>query len=80
MSVLPLHQDEEVVFLRSEVRRLQALTDSMTEAMTGMQYAKELERFHLLDGLKDNLCPCCGGAVNVVDNGHGTGVKIESRW
>lgn len=80
MSVASLHQDDETTFLRGEVRRLQSLVDSMTEAMTGMQYAKELERFHLLDGLRDNLCPCCGGAVNVVDNGYGTGVKIESRW
>lgn len=53
---------------------------SLKASMQGMEYAKTLERFHNLDGLKDNLCPCCGGAVNVVDNGHGHGVKIESRW
>lgn len=71
---------EETTWLRSEVRRLQDMVDTLTQAFTAQQYAKSLERFHTLDGLKDNICPCCGGAVNVVDNGHGTGVRIESRW
>ena len=66
--------------LRLENHRLRSQVESLTEAMTAMQYAKELERFHTLDGLKDNLCPCCGGAVNVVDNGYGTGAQIVSRW
>jgi len=65
---------------RLELTNLRAEVASLKEAMQGMEYAKTLERFHNLDGLQDNLCPCCGGAVNVVDNGHGHGVKIESRW
>jgi len=65
---------------RLELTNLRAEVASMKEAMQGMEYAKTLERFHNLDGLRDGFCPCCGGAVNVVDNGHGHGVKIESRW
>ena len=59
---------------------LRAQVDALTEAMTAKEYAQQIERFHTLDGLKDGFCPCCGAAVNLVDNGHGHGVKIESRW
>lgn len=50
------------------------------EILTSIMYAKALERFHCLDGLKDGFCPCCGAPVDVEDNGHGTGVRIKSRW
>jgi len=53
---------------------------SLKEALTSMEYVRTLERFHTLDGLKDGFCPACGAAVNIIDNGYGTGVKIESRW
>jgi len=59
---------------------LRAENAHLHEALTSEAYVKSLERFHTLDGLKDGFCPCCGAAVNLVDNGHGTGVKIQSRW
>jgi len=63
-----------------EESALRAELATMKELLTSVMYAKELERFHALDGLKDGMCPACGGAVNVEDNGFGTGIKIRSRW
>lgn len=52
----------------------------LREAFTAMECAKRLERFHCLDAIKDDCCPCCGSPIKVVDNGHGSGVKLEPRY
>ena len=57
MSVQPLTELEE---LRAEVT-------AYREAFTAMQYAKEMERFHTFKGVKDDLCPCCGGPVQAIE-------------
>lgn len=67
MSVHPLIAEDELICLREEVRRLQVVNASLTTALTSSRYAKELERFHVLDGLKDDLCPSCGSPVQVVE-------------
>lgn len=51
----------------SRLEELEAEVRSYREAFTAMGYAKELERFHLLDGLKDDRCPACGSPVRLVE-------------
>lgn len=81
-ALMPSAQSALVALLALFTRNVALTTElrQMRETMTAIQYAKEIERFHCLDGLKDGFCPACGGAVNVIDNGHGTGVRIVSRW
>ena len=50
----------------SRLEELEAEVRAYREAFTAMQYAKEIERFHVIDGLKDDLCPACGSPVRVV--------------
>jgi hypothetical protein len=45
--------------------------------MTVMEAARWFDRFHALDGIRDDACPCCGGRVVVEEyeqrhsaNGH----------
>lgn len=37
------------------------------EALTSVHYARMLDRFHALDGIKDDSCPCCGAHVEVIE-------------
>ena len=39
----------------------------MRDVMTAFEYAREFLRFHKLDGMVNDSCPCCGGPV-LVDN------------
>jgi len=51
----------------TELEELRAEVRAYREAFTAMQYAKEIERFHILGGLKDDLCPACGSPVRVIE-------------
>lgn len=64
----------------TELEELRAEVASYREAFTAMEYARRIERFHQLDAIRDDKCPCCGSPIRVVDNGHGSGVKLEPRF
>jgi len=44
---------------------LEATVASLTEALTVVQAARWFDRFHALDGIRDDSCPCCGGRITV---------------
>ena len=56
-----------MIDVMTELEELRAEVRAYREAFTAMQYAKEIERFHLVDGLKDDLCPACGSPVRLVE-------------
>lgn len=35
----------------------------LKEQLTVMEASRWFDRFHCLDGLRDDSCPCCGGRV-----------------
>ena len=66
--------------MNTEASRLRMELERMREVLTSVMYAQSLERYARLDALKDNHCPCCGSAVNLVENGYTTGMRLEPRW
>lgn len=50
----------------TEVEELRAEVNAYREAFQAMAYAKTIERFHTLTGLKDDLCPACGSPVRII--------------
>ena len=50
---------------RPSYAELEAKVALMEEQMTAMEAARWFDRFHALDGIKDDACPCCGGRIVV---------------
>jgi len=44
---------------------LVAEVEKMRQVMTAFEYARSFLRFHELDGLVNDSCPCCGGPVEL---------------
>jgi hypothetical protein len=63
MSVFPLTEEE-----RMEL-------EALREAFTSMQWAHRMERFHALDAIKDDLCPCCSSPVQIEETPNSVRLK-----
>jgi hypothetical protein len=61
----------------SELEELRAEVRSYREAFTAMQWAHRMERFHALDAIKDDTCPCCSAPVRVEETPNS--VKLHYR-
>ena len=47
---------------------LKAEVQMLTEQLTVVQAARWFDRYHALDGIRDDACPCCGGRIAVEES------------
>ena len=78
MSLQPAHQPSlTLAELEEEVERLTAL-------LTVVEAARWFDRWHALDGIKDDSCPACGGPIVVeeterIENGRRVAPGVRLR-
>lgn len=61
----------------SKLLEQQTEIEQLTAALTETQHAQDRYRFYALDGIRDDMCPACGGRV-VLDESDPQRIRIRS--